>query len=542
MSLFKLLRREVRGSRWDILLAVVISGGANTAILAVVNSAAETASFEALNFRLFVIFAIALPLYAVALRYTFDAATLIFEQILTNVRARFVTEVVNSELLLLHQVGRARIFQSIVQDTSIISESQGLMVAAAHSAVMVTFTALYVLTMSLAAFLTIAGVVFLGATLYQLRQAAVMESLNASVQEEIRFIGGIEDLIDGLKEVKLSRSRGQELLEDLSRITASMRDLKIKTINGYNAGAVFAQCFFYVLIAIVVFVLPRLVEDIAPVVPQLVATILFLIGPLSTVVSALPALTKSNRAADSLTQLEHDLASMIGDQVAAAAPCPAEFAAAIEVRDVSFRYPGTDVSSFRIGPIDLVVPFGRIVMIIGGNGSGKTTFLKVLAGLYAPTTGSILLDGRLIEADRLQDYRELFSAIYSDFHLFRKLYGVAAEADEIDRRLRQMGIADKVRYGSDGFSNLDLSTGQRKRIGMVVTLLEDRPVLIFDEWAADQDPDFRRYFYEELLPELNRMGKTLLVATHDDRYFKMADIVVKMEQGRIQSIRRRRKA
>ena len=184
-----------------------------------------------------------------------------------------------------------------------------------------------------------------------------------------------------------------------------------------------------------------------------------------------------------------------------------------------------------------MVPQGKITMIIGGNGSGKTTFLKVFAGLYTPTSGSISLDGQTIVRDSLQDYRELFSAIYTDFHLFKKLYGLEVAPAEIGAKLALMGIDHKVRYEAEtGFDKLDLSTGQRKRIAMVVALLEDRPILIFDEWAADQDPDFRRYFYEILLPDLRGLGKTLIVATHDDHYFRIADQIVKMELGQIRSI------
>ncbi len=179
---------------------------------------------------------------------------------------------------------------------------------------------------------------------------------------------------------------------------------------------------------------------------------------------------------------------------------PLQFQREIRCHALGFSYAAADPQAFRIGPIDLAVPRGEITMIIGGNGSGKTTFLKVLAGLYQPTGGGISIDGVALERSNLQDYRELFSAIYTDFHLFRKLYGLAVEVEAVEDQLRHMGIGEKVRYGGDTFSTLDLSTRQRKRIAMVVALLEDRPVLIFDEWAADQDPDFRRYFYEALLP------------------------------------------
>ena len=88
-------------------------------------------------------------------------------------------------------------------------------------------------------------------------------------------------------------------------------------------------------------------------------------------------------------------------------------------------------------------------------------------------------------------------------------------------------------------STTQLSQGQRKRLALLTAYLEDRSIYLFDEWAAEQDPEFRAHFYEELLPQLKAKGKTLLVATHDDRYFDLADMVVKMELGRLVSAQRR---
>lgn len=540
MSLIDLLNKEAAGSRRDLVIAVTVSGLANAVILAVINDAARTAAVDSLNFRYLVQFAIALALYVIGLKYTFDAATRIFEQALTRIRVRLVEKIAGSELLLLHRIGKARIFQAITQDTTIISEAQGLLVAGAHSAVMVACTAVYVMTVSLPAFLTILAVVVAGAMIYLARQQEMMGLIQASVAEEVGFFGRTSDLIDGLKEIKLSEVRGQAVLADLRVVAQAMRDLRIRTTNLYNKNAVFSQCFFYVLIAIIVFLLPRVIDGFAGHVPQLVAAILFIIGPLSTIVNALPAYTKANRAAEAVTALEAEI-----DQVNAqggrtvAGGTPLVLRQEIAARGLEFSYQPADPTAFRVGPIDLTFRRGSLTMIVGGNGSGKTTFLKVLAGLYAPDAGGLSLDGRPVLRANLQDYRELFSAIYTDFHLFRRLYGLAADAAAVAAQLERMKIADKVGYDAAGFTTLELSTGQRKRIAMAVALLEDRPVMIFDEWAADQDPDFRRYFYEGLLPALKARGKTLIVATHDDRYFALADTLVKMELGRILSVERR---
>jgi putative ATP-binding cassette transporter len=540
MTLVDLLNREATISHRNVLVALLVSGGANTVILAVINEAARTVSYEALNARLLAIFLVAMALYIAGLKYTFDTATHTFEQVLARVRVRVVEKIASSELVLLHRIDRARIIQCLTRDTALISDSQGLLVAAAHSLVMVLCTAVYVFILSPAAFLTDFAVIVAGILIYLARQREMTRLLRRFAAEEVRLIGITTDLMDGLKEIKLSRARGRDVLADLRVSAVALRDSKIETTSLYNQNAVFAQSFFYILIAIIVFVLPRLVEGFSAMTPELVAVVLFIIGPLSTIVTATPALTQANRAAGALIELETEIdrATSFLSPVGVAAR-PLAFRHEIECRGLEFRYPSDDPLTFHVGPIDLAIRHGEITMIVGGNGSGKTTFLKVLAGLYAPTVGALMVDGELVSERNLQDYRELFGAIYNDFHLFRKLYGVPAEAAAIEAELDRMRIIDKVTYGADGFSTLDLSSGQRKRIAMAVLLLEDRPILIFDEWAAEQDPDFRRFFYEALLPELKARGRTLVVATHDDRYFGVADMVVTMEQGRVNSIRGR---
>src|SRR5436190_1841365 len=178
-----------------------------------------------------------------------------------------------------------------------------------------------------------------------------------------------------------------------------------------------------------------------------------------------------------------------------------------------------------------------LMFVSGGNGSGKSTFLKVLAGLYEPDSGDILLDGVRVNDSNRDAYRSLIAAIFVDYHLFQRLYGIADPAPaEINRLLTQFRLSDKTRLGPGGeFSTLDLSGGQRKRLALIVSLLEKRPILLLDEWTADQDPDFRRKFYDELLPELKRAGETVVVITHDDRYLAELDLParkLRMDEGR----------
>jgi putative ATP-binding cassette transporter len=151
-----------------------------------------------------------------------------------------------------------------------------------------------------------------------------------------------------------------------------------------------------------------------------------------------------------------------------------------------------------------------------------------------PAEGAIRVDDMEIGAANIQSYRNLFSAIFSDFHLFDKLHGLRdAAPEQVNDLLRLMDISHKTSFADGRFSNIHLSTGQRKRLALVVSYLEDKPVSVFDEVAADQDPEFRRYFYETLLPEMKSSGKTVVVVSHDDRYFHIADRVLRMDYGKL---------
>jgi putative ATP-binding cassette transporter len=212
----------------------------------------------------------------------------------------------------------------------------------------------------------------------------------------------------------------------------------------------------------------------------------------------------------------------------------------IEFRDVVFRYfDRASEMTFKVGPINFTLHRGDVVFITGGNGSGKSTFMKLLAGLYMPESGTITFDGMAVDDNTREKYRALITAIFSDYHLFLRLYGIDdPDRAEVDRLLSQFYLAAKTRLTDGEFRTLDLSAGQRKRLALVVALLEKRPLLLLDEWASEQDPDFRRKFYNEVLPDLNKAGATIVAISHDDRYLNEIDYPARelhMEEGRFTS-------
>ena len=97
-------------------------------------------------------------------------------------------------------------------------------------------------------------------------------------------------------------------------------------------------------------------------------------------------------------------------------------------------------------------------------------------------------------------------------------------------------MKEKVEMTDQGFTTTDLSTGQRKRLAIIAAILEEKPILVLDEWAADQDPYFRKKFYTELLPLIKDMGHSIIAVTHDDKYYSYADKLYKMEYGRLKNV------
>ena len=274
----------------------------------------------------------------------------------------------------------------------------------------------------------------------------------------------------------------------------------------------------------------------ARVITGYVIVFLYVMAPLENLLQHIPLFNLAKVSSDRIAEVTGQLAS---DEPAAESGMrllPGTQASEVVLDGVMHRYyREREEQLFTLGPIHLRLRAGELIFLVGSNGCGKTTLAKLLLGLYAPESGRILLDGVEIDDRNRDRYRQTFSAIFADFHLFDSLTG--APSDRLDERgnewLRRLQLDHKVTLENGAFSTRDLSQGQRKRLALVASCLEDRPFLVFDEWASDQDPAFREVFYREILPDLRARGKTVLVISHDDRYFHLGDRLIRMEDGRI---------
>jgi putative ATP-binding cassette transporter len=534
MKLLQLIRKESSVNLRRLLLLTLVSGVAQGVILSIINNAAAGAVYDRVNFRNLVLFTIAITVFIITKQHVLTRSFTMTEEVITRLRIRIADKLRRSNLAVVERIGKPRIEGRLTQDTLTISQSTGEIANAAQSAVMIVVCVLYMAVLSKAAFVITIALIIGGISIYLRNQRVLDREWQAATQIETDFLGSLYHLFDGFKELKINQAKSHDLFENqYSRICLEAQRIKVRTSLEYVRSYIFSQTFFYVLIAVLVFLLPVVSPSYAYVVVKATAVVLFIVGPLSSLVGAIPMYTRARVALGNITALDEFLDTPGAASERTVEPANTDFRGfgELSMEGVSFRYAD---DGFAVGPFNLTVKAGEIIFIVGGNGSGKSTLLKLLSGLYMPAEGTLRVDHLRLQPAFYPPYRELFSIIFTDFHLFDRLYG-APEVDEklLARWLHRLDLDQKTSFQGGRFTNLDLSTGQRKRLALAVACVEDRPVLALDEFAADQDPAFRAFFYEKLLPELKAAGKTVIAVTHDDRYFHCADRVIKMEYGRI---------
>jgi putative ATP-binding cassette transporter len=407
---------------------------------------------------------------------------------------------------------------------------------AGQGVVLVFFVAIYIAYLSPLAFALSTIIVGAAGAIFHFRSREVAARTREATKWDNLLFDRLIDLLDGFKEVRLNRSRSENLFDDIVEVSRTAANIKIRSQSESYKQLVFSQSAMYLLLATMVFVVPTFSASKGGSVLQVTTALMFIVGVCMGIVQTVPVLQAANAAADNIERLEARLRA-IAAKVEYDGREQRKSFDKIELRHVMFHYIHKSTEAvFQVGPVDFTLRSGDLVFITGGNGSGKSTLLKVLAGLYQPDSGEILLDGVHVDDSNRDAYRELIAAIFVDYHLFQRLYGIAdPDPAEVDRLLTEFRLREKTRLTGGEFGTLDLSGGQRKRIALLVSLLEKRPILLLDEWTADQDPDFRRKFYDELLPALKEAGKTVVVITHDDRYLDELHLParrLRMDEGR----------
>lgn len=537
MNLLRHLFRTARGMMLFALGAALLSGACNAGLIALINEALNRAESTSL----------ALPggfgaLALGRLLTTLGSAVVLarFAQAaIAKLRCDLVRQVLAVPLRQLETIGPARVLVVLTEDVLNVAQALLGIPAFAVNVAILFCGGLYLAWLSLKVLVVMGGFIVIGALGYRWLIVSGFRFLVDAREEEDRLFGHFRALTEGIKELKLHRSRREAFLHgNVETVTAAYRrhnvaaEVRFAIAHGWNHLLVLG------VIALILFVLPAWQHFNPQALTGYVVTTLYLMGPLAGVMGSLSVFGRASASLAKVDQLGLSLAAHTNEACPLARPEPAADFTHLELAAVTRSYQHEkDDSNFVLGPVNLVFRPGEIVFLVGGNGSGKTTLAKLITGLYPPEAGEIRLDGRPITDANRDDYRQLFAAVFADFHLFENLLGL--HAPDLDAQARgylvQLHLDHKVHVRDGGLSTTRLSQGQRKRLALLTAYLEDRPFYVFDEWASDQDPVFKELFYAQLLPELKARGKAVLVITHDEPYFHLADRVLKLDYGKIRS-------
>ena len=530
--------RGIRHARTMIALAVLTSflaGVGYTMLIALIKQVLSDGLFTQSSVAWsFVALCVAIPLLGFAsqmvLLYLTSKAS--FE-----LRVQLSRQILAAPLQQLEKLGPHRLLATVTQDIGSVIELVNVLPQMLTQLAMMAGSIVYLGWLSWKLLLVMLGFMAVGLVTHQLPLMRAFRYFRLTREQWDLMYKSFHAVIVGTKELKLNRKRREAFLtEQLEPVAGRLRDFGQKGNAIAMAASNWGQILFFIFIGLLLFVTPYLLAIEPQVLIGYTLAVLFLITPLTMLLNQIPALERAYLAAERIEELGFSLGATKPENLVPA-PAPETAWRRLDLVDVTHSYQQEKSNSeFQLGPINLTLYPGELIFLIGGNGSGKTTLVKLLMGLYEPEAGEIRVDGKTVTMADRDDYRQRFSAVFFDFYLFERLFGVDAQDldGESQKYLDLLQLNHKLTIKNGNLSTIDLSQGQRKRVALLHAYLEDRPIYVFDEWAADQDPQFKRIFYYELVPELKRRGKTVIVISHDDRYYGLADRLVKLESGKVE--------
>jgi putative ATP-binding cassette transporter len=550
----------LRNSGWLLVLSVfagLLGGLVGAGLIAVINMALDSEQ-DALT-QLGWIFAGLCTLLLLARMTSAFLLMRLGQDVIFDLRLKLSRQILRTSFPRMQAVGPARMLACLTQDVATMAEAFRLLPMLCVDAAIVAGCLLYLGWLSGTLLVLVLFAIVVGVSGFRLIENRALHGLRMARESDDALYGHFRSLTQGMKELKLHEPRRDAFLTECLEVAAKgYRQHYLKGTGFYILADNWGTSLFYLLIGAVLFLLPNVPEAAAGLAktigleiselsiglemgPEIARgyclTILYMMSPLAALMEGLPVLARGNIALKKIEALGWD--SREPESEKPESSLPFSQSAVLKLTGVTHRYrrEGED-RPFTLGPLDLTLHPGEVTFLTGGNGSGKTTLALLLVGLYVPEQGEIRLDEQHITEANREGYRQQFSAVFSDFYLFDSLLGFHGKELDAEARayLARLQLDHKVRIENGDFSTLDLSQGQRKRLALLVAYLEDRPFYLFDEWAADQDPVFKNIFYTELLPALKAKGKTVVVISHDDHYFHLADRCLKIEDGRFNEI------
>jgi putative ATP-binding cassette transporter len=534
----KLIKFLLLYSRKLVILAIVagvVCGAANTGLLALISVVLTGSPWS--TSTLAVVFVGLCLLVAVTRVVNELLLARLGQDALVDMRMQLCRKILNIPLRNLEELGAHRIMAVLTEDVpNITGIVTALPIIFINAAVVLTCL-IFLSWLSWSVLLLVLVCMVLGIVTYQLPIIRAMDYGRRAREAADELQNHFRALTDGFKELKLHGERREAFMnQSLQATSESLRRHNMSFWKIFTLASSWGQLLVFIVLGLLLFALPAMREVNIQTLTGYTLTILYMMNPLQLVMNVLPSMGRANVALSKVEKLGVELTSRAAERTALAPSLPRPSWSSLELDGVAYTYTREgEEQNFTLGPIDLTFFPGELVFLVGGNGSGKTTLAKIIVGLYAPESGEVRFSGQPVTDETREFYRSHFSVVFTDFYLFDSFLGL--DAPQLDERaqeyLLRLQLSNKVQVKDGKLSTTELSQGQRKRLALLTAYLEDRPIYLFDEWAADQDPYFKEVFYMHLLPELKARGKTVLVISHDDRYYHVGDRIVKLVDSRL---------
>jgi len=518
----------------ELIVCGIVSGLSNAATIMIITN---VVSGNEQGIYMFYYFAIAIGLYISCRKVLEVRLTTLTQTIIKNTRELIFNKLFNSSYTEFLSIKEGELTAVLTTDINQVSSIATIAVSLVTSIITVIASFAYLASLSLTGTIIIIVVIVVIASIYSFFNGRAMRHFSKSRETQSLFLEKVEGLIKGFKDISLQNKKKSAYIGEIKNVNKDFMDNNVSAFKMFINAFLLGESFFIIVLGGVTFSLSILFgAGKGQISMQFVIILIYMLNPINMILNTVPRIAQVKIAIDRIKNLIGELPEknevLISEENFSEANIKK-----VKINDITYKYSSDGDKGFQVGPISLEVSKGEILFIIGGNGSGKSTLIHLLTGLFESSHGKVTLNDKEVSTDLRG---EQISAVFADSYLFNKLYNIdlTDKMNLVAEHLKNFNLDGKVSIENNSFSTVNLSTGQKKRLHLLRVILEDKPILIFDELAADQDPEFRKYFYRELLPELRGQGKIIIAVTHDDHYFDVADKVIKLDLGLIEDISR----
>ena len=516
-----------------VLSAVTFDKGA---IKAVFPDTVRVLSWEVSN-PLFALLFVATCIFILAARSTSQVMlSRVSMEVTSELRIALYNRIAGAPIPALERLGSAKLLAALTTDVPRVVMGARLLPDLLTSSITLIGMLSYLWYLNSDIFAFVMGAILFGATTYQIPMLIGRRYIKKARVHIDELQESIRGLIYGAKELKLDSEKREAYFQEI--LLASEKSVLEADKTGHTimrAAANYGDLLSFFVIGAVSFIFVNHTAIGNNDLVGVIMALMYVTGPIALLLNFVPQIAV---ARVSLNKVNALFAQIPTEEIPQRRPKVGEWST-VRFEGVGYQYANGDDNGFQVGPVDFEIHKGEVTFIVGGNGSGKSTLSKLITQHYRPSFGEIRFGNERVTSENLAVYRDDIAAIYSDYYLFDRVLAGTRLGDQllqprVDAYLKAFALDHKVVFKDRKFSTISLSDGQKRRLALIVSFIDDKKLYLFDECAADQDPGFKQVFYRKVLPELKAQGKAVVVISHDDRYFDVADKVIVMEDGRIQ--------